>query len=61
VLGLGLGDVAGRAHDGLHVDTVGDDELEQAVREDLPGVGDGDRPDAGNLTGLTRPGTTVEE
>ncbi|MFO7590407.1 MAG: hypothetical protein R6X23_05845 [Acidimicrobiia bacterium] len=48
----GCGDVAGGGHDGLDVDAVGDDELEEPVGEDLAGVGDGDGPDAGDLAGL---------
>ncbi len=55
------GDVAGGADDGLDVDAVGDDELEQAMREDVAGVGDRDGADAGDLARLAGADLAVEE
>jgi hypothetical protein len=54
-------DVAGVAEDGLDVDAVGDDELQEPVAEDLACVVDGDRPDAGDLARLARHGPATKE
>ncbi len=53
--------MAGVADDGLDVDAVGDDELEQAVGEDLFGVRDRDGADAGDLADLTGFGAAAEQ
>jgi hypothetical protein len=41
--------------DACDVDTVCDHELQECVAQDLAGDGDGYRPDAGDLTHLSRP------
>jgi hypothetical protein len=48
-----FGNVAGLGDDGLDVDTVGDDQLQEPVGQDRAGVLDRDRPDAGDLADLT--------
>jgi hypothetical protein len=47
-----FGNVAGLGDDGLDVDAVGDDQLQEPAAEDLAGVLDRDGTDAGDLAHL---------